>query len=145
MIKKGGKKEKKRKSVTLRKWLSLCDWVVRSPLGSLSWWLPSPAWVSPVARQPVPPSFPEAWRCLPLLALSAPVPRVNCSKRGNGIFLISLLKKFPKAFMHIGWMENDFRNLTAQVWANLDSPIKSYDFSQFWLISCMLPSQVALS
>ena len=25
-------------------------------------------------------------------------------------------------------MENDFRNLTANVWANLDNPIKSYDF-----------------
>ena len=25
-------------------------------------------------------------------------------------------------------MENDFRNLTAKVWANLDNPIKSYDF-----------------
>ena len=28
-------------------------------------------------------------------------------------------------------MENDFRNLTAIVWANLDHPIKSYDFSKF--------------
>ena len=34
-------------------------------------------------------------------------------------------------------MENDFRNLTAKVWSNLDNPIKSYDFSKFWLISCM--------
>ena len=41
-------------------------------------------------------------------------------------------------------MENDFRNLTAKVWANLDNPIKSYDFSKFWLISCMPPSQVPL-
>ena len=41
-------------------------------------------------------------------------------------------------------MENDFRNLTAKVWANLDNPIKSYDFSKIWLISCMPPSQVAL-
>ena len=28
-------------------------------------------------------------------------------------------------------MEDDFRNLTAKVWANLDNPIKSYDFSYF--------------
>ena len=32
-------------------------------------------------------------------------------------------------------MENDFRNRKAKVWANLDNPIKSYDFSKFWLIS----------
>ena len=25
-------------------------------------------------------------------------------------------------------MEDDFRNLTAKVWANVDNPIKSYDF-----------------
>ena len=25
-------------------------------------------------------------------------------------------------------MEDDFRNLTAKVWANLDNPIKRYDF-----------------
>ena len=31
-------------------------------------------------------------------------------------------------------MENDFRNLTAKVWANFDNPIKSYDFSKFWLM-----------
>ena len=41
-------------------------------------------------------------------------------------------------------MENYFRNLTAKVWANVDNPIKSYDFSKFWLISCMPPSQVTL-
>ena len=34
--------------------------------------------------------------------------------------------------------------LTSKVWANLDNPIKSYDFQKFWLISCMLPSHVAL-
>ena len=56
-----------------------------------------------------------------------------------------LKEKFPQAFMQIEWMENDFRNLTAKVWANLDNPITSYDFSKFWLISCMPPShQVAL-
>ena len=27
-------------------------------------------------------------------------------------------------------MEGDFRNLTAKVWANLDNPVKRYDFSQ---------------
>ena len=41
-------------------------------------------------------------------------------------------------------MENDSTNLTAKVWANLANPIKSYDFSKCWLISCMPPSQVTL-
>ena len=36
-------------------------------------------------------------------------------------------------------MDDDFRNLTAKVWANLDNPIKRYDFSKVSLISCMLP------
>ena len=31
-------------------------------------------------------------------------------------------------------MEDDFRNLTAKVWANLDNPIKIYDFSKVLLI-----------
>ena len=52
-----------------------------------------------------------------------------------------LKEKLPQAFMQIEWMENGFRNLTAKVWANLDNPIKSYDFSKFWLNSCMPPSQ----
>ena len=39
---------------------------------------------------------------------------------------------------------NYFRFLTAKDWANLDNPIKSYDFTMFWLISCMPPSHVAL-
>ena len=55
-----------------------------------------------------------------------------------------LKEKLPQTFRPIRWMENDFRNLTAKVWANLDTVIRSYDFSKFWLISCMLPSQVAL-
>ena len=38
-------------------------------------------------------------------------------------------------------MEDDFRNLTAKVWVNLDNPIKRYDFSKVSLFSCMLPSQ----
>ena len=49
-----------------------------------------------------------------------------------------LKEKLPQAFMQIEWMENDFKNLTAKVWANFDNPIKSYDFSKFWLISCMV-------
>ena len=39
-------------------------------------------------------------------------------------------------------MEDDFRNLTAKVWANLDNPIKRYDFSKVSLILCI---HVALS
>ena len=37
---------------------------------------------------------------------------------------LHLKEKLPQAFMQIEWMENDFRNLTAKVWANLDNPIK---------------------
>ena len=55
-----------------------------------------------------------------------------------------LKEKLPQAFMQIGWMEDDFRNLATKVWANLDNPIKRYDFSKVSLISCMSPSQVAL-
>ena len=51
--------------------------------------------------------------------------------------LRSLLKeKLPQAFMQIRWMENDFRNLTAKLQANLDNQIKSYDFSKFWILVC---------
>ena len=63
---------------------------------------------------------------------------------GNCVYIhraSQLKEKLPQAFMQIEWMENYFRNLTAKVWANLDNPIKSYDFSKFWLISCMPPSQ----
>ena len=45
--------------------------------------------------------------------------------------------------MQIGRMEDDFRNQTAKVWANLDNPIKSFDFSKVSLILCRSPSQVA--
>ena len=38
-------------------------------------------------------------------------------------------------------MKDDFRNLTAKVWANLDNLIKRYDFLKVSLILCMLPSQ----
>ena len=55
-----------------------------------------------------------------------------------------LKEKLPQAFMQIGWMEDDFRNQTAKVWANFDNPTKRYDFSKVWLILCMSPSQVAL-
>ena len=41
-------------------------------------------------------------------------------------------------------MEDEFRNLTAKVWANLDNPLKRYHFSKVSLILCMSPSQVAL-
>ena len=57
---------------------------------------------------------------------------------------VSLNGKFTQAFMQIGWMEDDFKNLTAKVWANLDNPIKRYNFSKVSLISCMSPSQVVL-
>ena len=57
---------------------------------------------------------------------------------------IKFKEQLPQAFMQIEWMENDFKNLTVKVWASLDNPIKSYDFSKFCLISCMPPSQVAL-
>ena len=56
----------------------------------------------------------------------------------------SLKEKFPQAFVQIVWMEDDFRNLTAKVWANLDNPIKRYNFSKVALILCMSPSQMAL-
>ena len=56
----------------------------------------------------------------------------------------TLKVKLPQAFMQIGWMEDDFRNLTAKFWANLDNLIKRYDFSKVLLILCMSPSQVAL-
>ena len=39
-------------------------------------------------------------------------------------------------------MEDDFRNPTEKVWANLDNPIKRYDFSKVSLILC---KHVALS
>ena len=55
-----------------------------------------------------------------------------------------LKEKLPQAFMQSGSMEEDFRNLTAKVWANLDNPIMRYDFSKVSLILCMSPYQVAL-
>ena len=53
----------------------------------------------------------------------------------------NLKEKLPQAFMQIGWMKKWLKNPTAKVWANFENPSKSYDFSNFWLISCMLPSQ----
>ena len=53
-------------------------------------------------------------------------------------------EKFTQEFMHIYWMKNNFRIITTtQVWANLDYPIKRYDFSKFWLISCLSSFHVA--
>ena len=34
-------------------------------------------------------------------------------------------------------MADNFRNLPAKVWANLDNPIKRYDFSKVSLIVCI--------
>ena len=56
----------------------------------------------------------------------------------------TLKEKLPQAFMQIGWMEDDFRKLTAKVLANLDNPFKRYDFWKVSLMLCMSPSQVAL-
>ena len=53
---------------------------------------------------------------------------------------LKLKGKLPQSFMQIGWMQDDFRNLTAKVWANLDNPIKRL----ISLILCMSPSQMAL-
>ena len=61
---------------------------------------------------------------------------------GTGHWLLK--EKLPQAFMQIGWMESDFRNLTAKVWANLDKSNQELWFSKLLLISCMPPSQVAL-
>ena len=44
--------------------------------------------------------------------------------------------------MQIGWLKNDFRNLTANVWANLDNPIKTFDFQSLIYVMYMY---VALS
>ena len=51
---------------------------------------------------------------------------VICTCKAN--YWQKLKEKLPQAFMQIGWMEDDFRNLTAKVWAILDNPIKRYDF-----------------
>ena len=62
----------------------------------------------------------------------------------NNLHVFMRMEKLPQAYMQIGWLEDDFRNLTANVWANWDNPIKRYDFSKVLLILCMSPSQVAL-
>ena len=51
-----------------------------------------------------------------------------------------LKEKLPQAFMQIRWMEDDFRNLAAKVWANLYNPIKRYNFSKVSWILCMSSS-----
>ena len=54
-----------------------------------------------------------------------------------------LVKGEASTNIYADWVNGKwFRNLTTKVWANLDYPIKSYDFSKFWVISC--GSQVAL-
>ena len=68
---------------------------------------------------------------------------MNC-RTINFVHSNILKEKLPQAFMQIGSMEDDLRNLTSKVWANLDNPIKRYDFSKVSLILCMSPSQVAL-
>ena len=51
--------------------------------------------------------------------------------------VLSVLKgKFPQTTMWIGWGESNFRNLTVKVWADLDNPFKSSDYTKF----CMSPS-----
>ena len=52
---------------------------------------------------------------------------------------VYLKEKLPQAFMQIGWMEDDFRNLTAKIWANLDNPIKRSDFSKVSLFCVCRP------
>ena len=42
-------------------------------------------------------------------------------------------------------MEDDFGNLTAKVWANLDNPIKRYDFSKVSLILCISGGTLLIS
>ena len=66
------------------------------------------------------------------------------SGQGGLTTLHSLKEKLLQAFMQNGLMEDDFRSLTAKVWANLDNRIKRYDFSKVSLILCISPSQVAL-
>ena len=44
------------------------------------------------------------------------------------VIIFTKLEKLPQAFMLIGWMESDFRNLTAKIRANVDYPIKNYLF-----------------
>ena len=58
----------------------------------------------------------------------------------KGLCTFKGVRKLPQAFMQIERMDNEFRNLTAKVWGNLDNPIKSYELLKFWLISCMPPS-----
>ena len=55
-----------------------------------------------------------------------------------------LTEKIPTAYIQSGWTENDFRNLTAKVWAILDNPIKSYDFFLIKFMYMYAAFQVAL-
>ena len=53
-------------------------------------------------------------------------------------------RSFPKQFMQIGWMESDFRNLTAKIWQIWIIQSRAIYFFLLLLISCMPPSQVVL-
>ena len=43
----------------------------------------------------------------------------------------SLKEKLPEAFMQIGWMEDEFKNLTAKDWANLVNQSRDMIFQRF--------------
>ena len=43
-------------------------------------------------------------------------------------FTSCVLIALPQAFMHIEWMENYFRNLTANVWANYNNNNNNIQF-----------------
>ena len=58
---------------------------------------------------------------------------------------MELKEKLPQSFMQIEWMEDDFINPTAKVWANLDNPIKRYDFSKVLIILCMSSGTLLIS
>ena len=49
--------------------------------------------------------------------------------------------KFPQTTMWIGWVESNFRNPTVKVWANLDNPLKSYNFAKFCWNPCVALSR----
>ena len=58
------------------------------------------------------------------------------------LLVVRLMEKLPQTLMQIGWMEDNFRNLTAKVWANVDNPIKRYDGNL--LISVMSQQQQSI-
>ena len=42
----------------------------------------------------------------------------------------ALKGKFPQTTMWIGWVESNFTNPTAKVWADLDNPFKRSDYAK---------------